>query len=102
MLLDHSTLEPFEPIVDKLFDSAFGGLIVGRLTSAGISTEDVWYTPAFFLFRAACLTAFKKTHSPVGNMLLDLLSDRLPLWRRRKRLLAQSEIPRPKQSSHCV
>jgi hypothetical protein len=71
MLLDHSTLEPFEPIVDKLFDSAFGGSLK-RLTSAGISTEDVWYTPAFFLFRAACLSAFKKTQVLVGNMVLDL------------------------------
>jgi len=73
MLLDHSTLEPFEPIVDKLFDSAFGGSLK-RLTSAGISTEDVWYTPAFFLFRAACLSAFKKTQVLVGNMVLDLVS----------------------------
>jgi hypothetical protein len=71
MLLDHPPLEPFEPIVDRLLDSAFGDALK-NLASVGIATEDVWYTSAFFPFRAACLPAFKKTQILVGDTVLDL------------------------------
>jgi hypothetical protein len=71
MLLDHPSLAPFEPIIQRLLDSAFGDALRG-LAAAGLRPGDEWYSEAALVFRAACLPSFRKTQQTIGTMVLEL------------------------------
>jgi hypothetical protein len=71
MLLDHQSLEPFEPLIQELVDSAFGDALRG-LAAAGFRAGDEWHTEAGLVFRAACIPAFRRTQQRVGTLVLDL------------------------------
>ena len=71
MLLDHPSLDLFEPLIHDLFDSAFGDALRG-LASVGLRPGDEWHTEAARIFRAACLPGFRKTQLAVGSLVLDL------------------------------
>ena len=71
MLLDHPSIEPFEPIIGNLVNRAFGDALRG-LASAGFQPGDEWHTPAAPIFRATCLPGFKKAQDAIAtNGLLD-------------------------------
>src|SRR5208337_2029835 len=71
MLLDHPSLEPFEPIVGNLVDCAFGDALRG-LASAGFQPGDEWHTHAAPIFKAACLPGFKKAQDAIATNVLNL------------------------------
>ncbi|MGD0263967.1 MAG: hypothetical protein ABSD47_03305, partial [Candidatus Methylomirabilota bacterium] len=71
LILDHPSLDPFEPLVGDLFDYAFGDALRG-LASAGIQSGDEWHTQAARIFKAACLPGFKRAQDAVGARVLDL------------------------------
>ena len=70
MLLEHPSLDPFQPLIRELFDSTFGKALRG-LAAAGLKPGDEWHTQAGFVFRAACLPVFGSTQQRVGAMVLD-------------------------------
>jgi hypothetical protein len=69
VLLDHPSLEPFEPLVRDLFDLAFGAALRG-LAAAGLQPEEVWHTEAGRMFQAACLPGFKRAQEAVGTKVI--------------------------------
>jgi len=71
MLLDHPSLDSFEPVLQRLLDSAFGDARKG-LASAGIRSGQIWYTEAALIFRVACLPGFKAAQQSIGAMVLEL------------------------------
>jgi hypothetical protein len=71
MLLDHPSLDPFEALVRRLLDCAFGDALRG-LAAAGLRPGDEWYTEAALVFRVACLPGFRKTQQMIGAMVLEL------------------------------
>jgi hypothetical protein len=71
MLLDHPSLNSFEPVVQRLLDSAFGDARKG-LASAGIRSGQEWYTEAALFLRAACLPGFRAAQQSVGTMVIEL------------------------------
>jgi hypothetical protein len=71
MLLDHPSLEPFEPIITDIYDTALGGAFRG-LASTGLHPGDEWHTEAALVYRAACLPGFKKAQDALGAKVIEL------------------------------
>jgi hypothetical protein len=71
MLLDHPSLEPFEPIIAELFDIAFGAAFRGLATTR-VRPGDKWHTEAALVYRAACLPGFKKAQDALGTRVIEL------------------------------
>ncbi len=70
-MLDHPSLEPFEPIITEHYNFAFGN-VLNELTSAGFQPGDEWHTEAARMFRAACLPGFKRAQDVVGAEIIEL------------------------------
>jgi hypothetical protein len=71
MLLEHPSLEPFEPKIGNLMNCAFGDALRG-LATAGFRPGDEWHTPAARIFKAACLPGFKKVQDEIATDVLNL------------------------------
>ena len=71
LIMDHPSLDPFEPLIRDLFDYAFGDALRG-LASAGGQPGDEWHTQAARIFKPACLPGFKRVQNAVGARVLDL------------------------------
>ena len=71
LILDHQSLEPFEPLIGNLFDYAFGDALRG-LALTGVKPGEEWHTEAALMFRAACLPSFKRAQDAIGARVLGL------------------------------
>jgi hypothetical protein len=71
MLLEHPSLEPFEPIIASLLDCAFGDALRG-LSAAGLQPGDEWHTHAAPIFKAACLPGFRNAQKEIADKAVDL------------------------------
>lgn len=92
MLLNDASIAPFEALIEELLDSAFGDALRG-LAAAGFRPGDEWHTHAGFVFRAACIPAFRQTQQRVGILVLELERQIVGLERDEAKARAQRKSP---------
>ena len=71
LVLEHTSLDPFEPQILSLYDSLFSRGFNG-LKSAGFNFTQIWHTEAYRMFKAACLPDFINTQITLGWKILEL------------------------------
>lgn len=97
MILDHPSLEPFEPIMRELFDTAFGNALQG-LAISGLRPGDELHTDALFIFQAACLPGFKQAQDKLGAIVIELENLICSVTREEAKKRENREIP---DAEHC-
>jgi hypothetical protein len=71
VLLDHPSLEPFEPIITGLIETAFGKAFQ-QLASTGLHPGDEWHAEAVLVYRAACLPGFQEAQGALAANVIEL------------------------------